>query len=1320
MMRQALRIVRWLCIAAAVVLGTACVAVLSAYAVLQSSWGRAQIVQVLNRALSSPDGTQVRIERIAGDLPGTIEMHGLVVGDVDGTWLELEFARARWRPAALLRGRLRISNLEAHGLTVIRRPGQTQSTAPFEWPELPIGISVARFLLSDAVIEQPVLGETVKLRASGDTAIEGADRVRTRIDVVRTDGVSGQMELDMLVKPRSEFLRFEIALNEGAGGMISRALNLEGLPSISFQAAGEGVIDSVRGTARARAGALASLESEFTIDAAGGPALTLKGKTLIAGLVGPPLADLLSDEIAFAADGELKSDGVVVKRATMANRLARIELSGRLAGDAAVFEVALGVPDLTPFSQIAGVALRGQANIESRIRSDAIGRAVTASTRATITEALPPESPLRALAGSSLMLAGTFDFDDREEQGRLRVRDLAVTADSAQLSADGMLRTREGGLEFDYRLKLPRLAALSEALGTPLAGGVDITGKLGGTLADPTLTAVAISPDLAVDGTPIGGAEARIRLTRLINGIGGDIDVSIVHDGVGAVVLGSRISSDNGDSLRLDDLSIEARETKLSGAVVIDLAQSTASGRLAGEALALAPWSDLAGRALSGSAGLVLEAKGEERAQRLDLGMTVSGLQVAFAPSQSLQARSVEATARVGDLFGARNIDLQILASGAVMDDARIASLVLDVDMVNPKRASGRLEAQGDLHGPFELRALAGYEAGDDGGIALDVAELDASLGAQAIRLSKPTRITHESGATTLSKSTVAIAGGHLVADGRIDAGAIKARLEVEGIALAAIESLTSMADMTGTLSGHMQISGRRSAPVGEVDLKMVDVRSGQATLAAMPPASARLRGEWRDRRLSVVASLSDLTQTSIEARGSAPLVLDAETLALTMPANQDIDGELRWSGELEPVWDLLSTYEDRFTGPGDLAVKLAGTVGNPRISGHFQVAGGRYENVLSGTSLTEVNLRLVGDGDELVLEKLTAGDGKSGSLQGSGRINVVPAQSYPINVRLVFSDMLLVARDDLILNAGGNLALEGTLTNMLLSGEIVTGQSELSLAGTLPPNVVELEVAEVNRTSPSPAAKTAPANPEDPSIVVMDLDLSVPGRAFVRGLGLDSEWKGKLKIRGKAHAPNVAGVLNPVRGHFSLLGKRFDLEKGDIRFTGSNNVDPLLDLTAERKTTNLTAMVRVTGSASQPKVTLTSRPPLPESEIASQVLFGTDSANLSPAQSLQLASAIATYSGTGGAVGILDQTRRSLGVDVIGFSESEQDPEKTRVSVGKYVADGVYLEVEGGGTEDSRTATTVEVEVLPDVRIEGGTTEGGGNKVGIKWKWDY
>lgn len=639
--------------------------------------------------------------------------------------------------------------------------------------------------------------------------------------------------------------------------------------------------------------------------------------------------------------------------------------------------------------------------------------------------------------------------------------------------------------------------------------------------------------------------------------------------------------------------------------------------------------------------------------------------------------------------------------------------------MEDARRSSARLQTRGELHEPFELDALADYSASDRG-FVVTVSKIDALYAGQTVTLVKPARYEHNGETTTLSKSTFSVADGRLTANGRYGVDHIEAQLKLEQLSLAALDAMMPMADITGTLSGHLQVSGSRSAPTGKLELNMAGVRSNHSTLATAPPISGSLRGQWRGGRLQLNATLAEIANTTIDARASVPLRLEPVTLVLTMPGDEAIDGTLRWAGELGPVWDLLSPYEDRFTGPGDLALELAGTMARPTASGYFQVTGGRYENVQSGTTLTGIDLRLAGNGDKLTLEELTAGDGKRGTLVGGGSIDLLPAQSYPTNLHMDFSDILLVARDDLILNASGKLALEGTLTSALLSGKIITGQSELSLAGTLPPDVVALDVDEVNIANDARARNRSPASAADSSVVILDLDISVPGRAFVRGLGLDSEWKGDVKISGNTNAPNVSGVLNPVRGHFSLMGKRFSLERGDIRFTGSDDVDPLLDLTAEHTAGSLTALVRVTGSASKPKISLTSRPPLPESEIASQVLFGTESSNLSPGQSLQLASAIATYSGTGGAVGILDATRRALGVDVIGFAESEQDPDKTRVSVGKYVADGVYIEVERGAEESSRTSTTVEVEVLPDVRVEGGTTETGGSKVGIKWKWDY
>jgi translocation and assembly module TamB len=1317
-MRRWLRILRWTGIGAAVVAGAAALALLSAYAYLQTDGGRARVVAALNEHLGAPGGTRVHIGRVAGELPGGIEIHDLSVADGAGTWLHLEFASARWDPWALLAGTLDVEKLSAHGLRVLRAPEQAgaERDGEFEWPGLSLKVAVARFSLRDAVLERPLLGEAIAFRASGETAIDGPDQVRTTVEIVRSDGVSGQGRVEVLARPRSKFLRFALAVNESGGGLLARAMNLEGLPALTIQAEGEGPVDAVAGTARARAGDLAHIETRFTIDATDRRSLHAEGRANVARLIEAPLGELLSDEVAFELEGALTGMGIRLQPSTVSNDFAHAEISGELRDFETEVDVVLAVHDLERLAEMAGVELRGRAEIRSRIRSEDLRKGLTAATTATLSEPLPVTDPLHVLTGTRVDLEGNIELQTGE---RIAVRDLKATTPSIAIDGNGSLDLETREIEAALELRVARLAAFSDAARTPLTGALAATGEVGGTAGEPTVRVQLSSSDLSVDGHPVGAANGTVSVDRFAGGVGGHVSLVVDHGTVGKVSAASRFAHAPDDKLHLDDLNLSARDGRVAGALTVDLSAGTVAGRLQGEAIPLAPWSGVAGNGLSGTARLTLTMVDRAGRQQLDAAIGATDLNIALSSHESVSVGVLEGSVRFDDLLAEPEGDLGLQLTRVTVPDGTITSAALELDLPELRRGAGRLHASGDLNGPFALDAAGGYTV-EEAGYVVTITELTGSLREQAIALAKPARLAHLDGTTTLSESTLTVAGGRLTAAGSVGADAIEGRVAIEDIALAELHAAPPVPELTGTLAGHVRVSGTREAPTGDLLLESTNVRSAHTSLTVAPPSSGRLRGDWRDGRLTLNASLAEVAKEPIEATASLPLVLEPESLALAVPADGAIDGTLRWAGELGPVWDLLSPYEDRFSGPGDLALSLSGTVGLPRVSGHLLVPDGRYENVLSGTTLTGVNLRLVGSGDKLILEQLTASDGKKGTLTGGGTILLRPEELYPTNLGLEFSELQMVARDDLILVADGDLALEGTATNVLLSGRIVTGSSELSLAGTLPPDVVELEVDEVNATDPARVKKGPEDAAEDPSVVILDIDLVVPGRAFVRGLGLDSEWSGDLTISGDAAAPHVSGTLSPVRGHFALLGKRFDLDKGAIRFTGSDEIDPLLDLSAERRTTSLTAIVRVTGSASNPTIKLTSRPPLPESEIASQVLFGTDSQNLSAAQSLQLASAIATYSGKGGAVGILDATRRTLGVDAINFAESKEDPDKTRVSVGKYVTEGVYIELERGTEEDSRTATTVEVEVLPDVRLEGGTTEQGGNKVGVKWKWDY
>jgi translocation and assembly module TamB len=94
------------------------------------------------------------------------------------------------------------------------------------------------------------------------------------------------------------------------------------------------------------------------------------------------------------------------------------------------------------------------------------------------------------------------------------------------------------------------------------------------------------------------------------------------------------------------------------------------------------------------------------------------------------------------------------------------------------------------------------------------------------------------------------------------------------------------------------------------------------------------------------------------------------------------------------------------------------------------------------------------------------------------------------------------------------------------------------------------------------------------------------------------------------------------------VVGQRLDSTRGRLTFGGELTA-PDLDFTAETKAAEVTARsIAVTGPANQPNFALSSDPNLPQDEVFSRLLFKKASGGLSPFQALQLAQALAQFSG--------------------------------------------------------------------------------------------
>ncbi|MDL2209177.1 translocation/assembly module TamB [Desulfovibrio sp. OttesenSCG-928-O18] len=326
--------------------------------------------------------------------------------------------------------------------------------------------------------------------------------------------------------------------------------------------------------------------------------------------------------------------------------------------------------------------------------------------------------------------------------------------------------------------------------------------------------------------------------------------------------------------------------------------------------------------------------------------------------------------------------------------------------------------------------------------------------------------------------------------------------------------------------------------------------------------------------------------------------------------------------------------------------------------------------------------------------------------------------------------------RDDLFLRLSGRIDVDGPLDTMNVAVGLEVERGELSLLTTLGGGVRTLEI-----TDPSATPVSASAGPS------CDIKVAIPGRFFIRGRGLDSEWEGNLAVKGPLSGPALTGSLKPVRGTFDLLSRPFAFDKGDISFFGGDRINPALNLALTYTGPNITAVVHAGGTAKKPELVMESRPPLPQDQIMAEVLFGKDFSQLSRFEALQVANSVRQLANIGdGGLDPLATMRTSLGLDMLRVGSSGPEASDNRsvsgapgasamgggqssqangessatptVEAGKYINDAIYVGVEQGATAES-TGVRVEVELRPNLTLQGKSTARS-SEVGLGWKRDY
>ncbi len=667
--------------------------------------------------------------------------------------------------------------------------------------------------------------------------------------------------------------------------------------------------------------------------------------------------------------------------------------------------------------------------------------------------------------------------------------------------------------------------------------------------------------------------------------------------------------------------------------------------------------------------------------------------------------------ARYGAAASATNVKGEIteLALGAV----RVSGLDLSAEGP-PEEIAVRLSAkrlEPGASAPINDVALAGDV--DIAAGAGRLTTLDLEREGVVLSLAEPARIALAAPANSADdERSLAIdnfrarigASGRLSLDGAFSAARMRARIAASDapvVAAAALVDLELDLDTDRGVLAEGAFSARSDLAAGGAPAIAGDLRWTGGAL------ELRDSGEESPLAFDISAPLSLVREPSLSLDTEGPL-----------------KGTLSFDGEVETVAAFLpaslSTLEGRLKARADLAGALAA----PQITGDAAFTDGAYTELSSGLSLVNMTAsataRADAEGSVVRFEGGAAGAGQETqtiTLNGDlviGEESRLDAVLKLANARFAAGPVANARVDGEVTLAGppDNPKTVGTITVRELNAEVVAPEST---------GLVDIDVAAADG-GPRPLQNQPPAAAPPP--MEFDVAIKADDRIFIRGRGLESEWSADVRAVSGDAGPTVLGAVNLRRGWIDFSGRRFDLTRGEIRFNRLNPNNPDLDLRAEYETTDGTvAAIVIGGRAQSPSVGLESTPSLPREDIMALVLFGKPATELTAAESLQMAEALASLAGVGpfgggGGGGLTGSARSSLGLDLLNL---DLDPESggSALTVGKYVADGLFV----SATQDVRGengSVRIEYELRDNITVETELEQNGDQTVSANWKRDF
>lgn len=494
---------------------------------------------------------------------------------------------------------------------------------------------------------------------------------------------------------------------------------------------------------------------------------------------------------------------------------------------------------------------------------------------------------------------------------------------------------------------------------------------------------------------------------------------------------------------------------------------------------------------------------------------------------------------------------------------------------------------------------------------------------------------------------------------------------------------------LNGELQGSIKAKWGNTLGIPDADFVIGGENLTVASMVGMQMLPIRFDKVSASGKLSQNALVLNLL-TKLKDNGDVTSQININDLA----ASKRLSGNFNVNAISLSLLNPLLQEHDVAKGLIKGGLTFAGTLTDPTIQGVIDMTGINLAGSWLPTEIKDGNVSLRFSGKQSTLTgKLI---GSSGDLAINGSADWRKMNDWFAELSAKGNNLLVSVPPMAELKISPDLSLQVNAKSLNIKGKVDIPWARIEVEG-LPEGAVDISSDEVMLDENLQPKQKRSAG----MLVNGNIALNIGDDVELKAYGLIAKLKGQLLVRQEKQNLGLHGTIVIPEGRFHAYGQDLLIKKGELIFAGPVD-QPRLNIEAIRNPDsiedNVTAGLRVTGLADEPKIDLFSEPSLSQQEILSYILSGQSLSSSGGGNNDTITALLIGFSAAKGGqyIGKLGEAFgiKNLGIDTQGVGSSSQVVVSGNITPNLQVKYGI-------GIFDALATITIRYRLLPKLYLE-------------------